>query len=74
MCLAAGDLSVGDPGFSAGGVGDEWWSPDGELLSAPKRMAGRGVSYQRSAKQVGVHWNMSCGESFIHCQVKCMDV
>lgn len=60
-CLAAGDLSVGDPGFSAGAAGaggaatgGEWWSPEGELLSAPKRMAGRGVSYQRTAKQVGV--------------------
>lgn len=48
---------MGDPGFSgsaAGGGegGAEWWSTDGELLLAPKRMTGRGVNYQRSAKQV----------------------
>lgn len=51
---------MGDPGFSsvggAGGVsgsgGSEWWSAEGELLSAPQRMAGGGVKYQRSAKQV----------------------
>jgi hypothetical protein len=52
-----GDLSIGDPGFSGsaavgGEGGAEWWSADGELLSAPKRMTGRGVNYQRSAKQV----------------------
>lgn len=66
-CVVSGDLSMGDPGFSrlgggdgasgggGGGGGADWWSAaDGELLSAPKRMAGRGVNYQRSAKQVCV--------------------
>jgi hypothetical protein len=54
----AGDLSVGDPGFSHSGVpsGEEpsdWWSAEHELLSAPKRNAGLGVNYNHSAKQVG---------------------
>eukprot|EP00775_Hariotina_reticulata_P010048 gene10048-10204_t len=59
----AGDLSVGDPGFAAGGAAgsapaaqqhSDWWSPDHELLTAPKRSAGQGVNHQRSAKQVDV--------------------
>ncbi|KAF8066223.1 hypothetical protein HT031_002545 [Scenedesmus sp. PABB004] len=59
----AGDLSHGDPGFApdggqadggGGGAPSEWWSPEHELLAAPKRTAGLGVTYQRSAKQVDV--------------------
>lgn len=51
----AGDLSVGDPGFSGAGSSSAWLSAaGGELLSAPKRVTGLGVSYQRTAKQVDV--------------------
>lgn len=74
MCHA-GDLSVGDPGFSshsaaqqqqqgssdAAGGGGEWWSAEGELLSAPHRNNGRGVNYQRSAKQVSVEVELKKG-------------
>jgi hypothetical protein len=58
ICGCAGDLSVGDPGYNSsipagedGGTAD-WWSTEHELLSAPKRNAGLGINYKRSAKQV----------------------
>jgi hypothetical protein len=60
LCGCAGDLSVGDPGFSSNGMhaGEDagtadWWSAEHQLLSAPKRNAGLGINYNRSAKQVG---------------------
>jgi hypothetical protein len=58
--LRAGDLSVGDPGYSSssmpagedGSSAGDWWGAEHELLRAPKRNAGLGINYNRSAKQV----------------------
>jgi hypothetical protein len=50
----------------------DWWSAEHELLSAPKRNAGLGINYNRSAKQVRCNLSVVCAGFMLYGGLRMM--